>query len=177
MAYLDRLKALESQTHLHEGPPKPTKPPFAGFEGSPGRCDCEKPTSLADFEERAAMVQEAAGVPREWAEGFATLEAHPAPRGVDAAAWLAMLNAAGRFLDEWGAKAAALGWTAGELFALDPDSPMGRLDRRGAGFFLMRSQVVAITATEIAVKTGEAIQRIRRRSGLGAPAWENAPGE
>lgn len=176
MAYLDRLKALESQTHLHEAPPKPPKPPFAGFEGSPGRGDCEKLASLSDFEERAAIVQEGASVPREWAEGFATLEARPVPRGVDAAQWLAMMNAAGRFLDEWGAKAAALGWTAGELFALDPDSPMGRLDRRGAGFFLARRQVVAITATEITVKTGEAIQRVRRRSGCGAPAWENAGG-
>ena len=41
-----------------------------------------------------------------------------------------------------------------------------------AGFYLADSEVIAITATEITVKTGGSVLRIRRRAGFTAPAWE-----
>lgn len=177
MSYLARLKALDLKTAYPPEASKAAEVPFDPFAGSPPPCNLEVATPRFDADqvaERAAIVQEGACVPREWAEGFATLEARPAPRGVNEAEWLAMMNAAGRFLDEWGAKAAALGWTAGELFALDAQAPMGRLDRRGAGFFLARCKVVAITATEIVVKAGDSVQRVYRKVGLGLPGWESA---
>lgn len=127
-----------------------------------------------DFEERAAIVQEGARVPEGWAVGFATLAARPPPRGVDPTAWLGMMDAAGRFLDEWASKADALGWSAGELFGLNPDAPMNRLDQRGAAFFLVRAEVVAITGAEITIRKGGSIQRIPRTTGRGPPAWEPA---
>ena len=125
-----------------------------------------------EIAERAAIIQEGAKVPADWADGFARLEALPTPRGVDGAAWQAMLDAAGRFLDQWAGHAHALGWTAGELFALDLDSPFGRRDRRGGAFYLTHGEVVAITAEAITLKTGGAIQSIRRRDGFAVPAWE-----
>lgn len=123
----------------------------------------ETPPSALDLTERAAIIQEAAKVPRDWADGFAKLEAMGPPRGVDHAAWLAVLNAAGRFLDQWGAKAAALGWTAGELFGLDPNAPLNRRDDRGAAFFLANAEVLAITAEAITLKVGGSLQSVRRR--------------
>ena len=126
----------------------------------------------SEIAERAAIIQEGAKVPADWADGFARLEALPAPRGVDGAAWLAMLDAAGRFLDEWAGKAHALGWTAGELFGLDDDAPWNRRDRRGAAFFLARAEVLAITREAITVRIGDAKQSIYRRAGMGPAAWE-----
>ena len=130
-------------------------------------------TSVADdFAERAAIIEEGAKVPRAWAEGFAALQAFPVPRGVDARTWLAMIDAAGRFLDQWGGKTAALGWTAGDLFGLDPDAPMNRRDRRGAALFLIDAEIVAVTADAITIRKGGSVQTIYRRAGLPGPAWE-----
>jgi hypothetical protein len=129
-------------------------------------------TTDDDLAERGAIIAEGARVPHDWAEGFARLLAAPIPPTVAPATWRAMLDAAGRFLDAWGAKAAALGWSAGELFGLDPLAPLGRRDRRGAAFFLAGAEVVAITADAITVRIGGAIQNIRRRDGFTVPAWE-----
>ena len=138
-----------------------------------GTTDLAQPRMTGDeIDERAAIVQEGAKVPIDWADGFAQLEARPTPPWVSPPEWLSMINAAGRFLDQWGGKAAALGWSAGELFGLDEVAPMNRLDRRGAAFFLARAEVVAITAAEITIRLGNTVQRIQRREGLAAPGWE-----
>jgi hypothetical protein len=131
--------------------------------------------TASDVEERAAIVEEGAKVPRKWVEGFAELEARPIPRGVDRATWLAMMDAAGRFLDQWGSAAAALGWTAGELFGPDPTAPLNRRDRRGAAFFLANAEVIAITAEAITLRVGGSVQSLRRRDGFALPAWEDEP--
>ena len=129
-------------------------------------------TSVADdFAERAAIIEEGAKVPRAWAEGFAMLEARPVPRGVDARAWLAMMDAAGRFLDRWGSHAAALGWSAAELFGLDERSPMARRDLRGAAFFLADADVLGITSDAITLRVRGSVHRIPRRRGFTRPAW------
>lgn len=127
--------------------------------------------SLFDLEERAAIVQEGAQVPREWAEAFAQLEARPLPSGVNAATWLAMIDAAGRFLDQWGSQAAALGWTACQLFSLDADFPINRRDRRGVAFFLIGAEVLALTADAITIRIGGNLQHVYRRGGSVLPAW------
>ncbi len=123
--------------------------------------------------ERAAIIQEGAGVPADWAEGFAQLEASQIPSWVDAIAWQAMIDAAGRFIDAWGAKAAAAGWTAAELFGLDKAAPMRRPDRRGAAFFLVDARVIDVTADAITIRKGGKDQCIRHRDGFTVPAWEN----
>lgn len=73
--------------------------------------------TVFDLVERAAIVQEGAGVPADWAEGLAKLDVSAVPPWVDGIAWRAMIDAAGRFLNEWGVKAAAAGWT-GRLWSL-----------------------------------------------------------
>jgi hypothetical protein len=132
-----------------------------------------RPNYSADLAERAAIIAEGACVPLDWADGFARLEAMPVPCGVGAGKWLAMVNAAGRFLDQWGSKAAALGWTASELFGLDPNAPINRRDRRGAAFYLIGADVLALTADEITLRIGGSIQRVRRPDQPSTPAWDN----
>jgi hypothetical protein len=53
------------------------------------------------FEERVAIIQEGAQVPEDWAKALAEVEGRQIPVGVNGQTWLAMINAAGRFLDEW----------------------------------------------------------------------------
>ncbi len=85
-----------------------------------------------------------------------------------------MLGNGKRFASEWGGKAHALDWSAAELFGLDPVAPLHRLDRRGAAFFLIDGEVVAITRELIKLNVAGANQSLHRRSGFTVPAWENA---
>jgi hypothetical protein len=122
------------------------------------------PPSLADHvAERAAIIEEGAKVPREWAEAFARVEAMSAPAHVDPARWQSVVDAAGRFLDAWGAKAAAVDWTAAELFGLDPAVPLNRRDRRGAAYFLADTEVLAHTAKAVTLRVGRDELRVYRR--------------
>jgi hypothetical protein len=137
---------------------------FATFAGAP-LVDTDSET----LAERAAIIEEGANVPREWAEGFARLEAMRAPAGTAPATWLAIVTAAGRFIDKWGAHAAALGWTVGELFGLDPNAS---LNRRGAAFLLADGEVAAVTAEAITLHRGGDVLRVYRRVRQNTPAWE-----
>ena len=65
------------------------------------------------IEERAALVSEAC--PAAYADTLARLN-HQKPMAVSEAQWWRALDDAGRFLDAWGADAAAMPWTAGDLF-------------------------------------------------------------
>ena len=52
-----------------------------------------------------AYVEEGAGVPRRWAEGYAALCSMVAPPGFSRERWQRIVDAAGNFLDRWAAKA------------------------------------------------------------------------
>jgi hypothetical protein len=65
-----------------------------GTTGTSGTSEIESDLALADaaldgdvmvlFEERAAIIEEGAGVPRTWAEGFARLSLAHRPKGFSA---------------------------------------------------------------------------------------------
>src|ERR1035437_5191531 len=61
------------------------------------------------YQESAALI-EANGVPREWAEGFATLCTLPRPAPFTPKRWQQLVDDGGLFLDLWGKQAAAPGW-------------------------------------------------------------------
>src|SRR6267154_5167077 len=63
------------------------------------------PADADDLDERAAIIEEGAGVPKRWAEGFAAMCSMPAPTGFSPERWRRIINATGTFLDEWAAKA------------------------------------------------------------------------
>ncbi len=135
----------------------------------------DEPVELHDVEEWAALIEEGANVPCEWAEGFAKVLNAPAPRGVLARDWLATLDAAGHFIDKWAAQAQGLGWSASDLFGLDPGAPLARLDRRGVAFGLAGHQVLAITEREIITERDGKRMRLFKPNNPGPVAWEAMP--
>src|SRR5258707_9704332 len=69
------------------------------------------PEPVDDLDERAALVESGANVPRRWAEGYAALSSMPAPIGFSPERWRRIVDATGTFLDRWAADAAKCGWS------------------------------------------------------------------
>jgi hypothetical protein len=68
------------------------------------------------------------------------------------------------FLPVWGERAAALGWTAHDLFGLDPVAPMARYDVMGLLWTTQGCPVVALTERSATIKmpTGNHLVFYRR---------------
>ena len=71
---------------------------------------------------------------------------------------------AARFAEQWGGRAMALGWTEAELFAVA--EPFARVDIQGAAWFIGGSQVAAVTADAITLRTGSGALLRLYRGGL-----------
>src|SRR5215208_4525440 len=120
MKYLERRQARASQ----KGSPHPltelTKAPSVSFVSDQGdrfpKTRVAWNTATAD--EREALVIVDDDVPERFAKAFAD----PAglPRGGDVHPVAPDRERRWPFLDQWGRKAEALGWTAPDLFGLDP---------------------------------------------------------
>jgi hypothetical protein len=130
------------------------------------RVDPEQPVVVAadDLDERVALIEEGAGVPRSWAEGFAALCIMPPPTGFSSERWRRVIAAAGMFLDRWADVAAACGWTDLDVFGCDPHRPDARFDCMGLVLLLDRREIVAIDehGADLVTNNG-ATQRFRRR--------------
>lgn len=154
---------------------KPTKPqmPAPEWEVLSVKSVLSEPIET-DFEERAAIVEYQAGVPREWAEGYARLLCLPPPPGIRPERWQQIIDDGGRFLDEWADKANRLGWTTLEVFGISPRAPEHRLDMRGLVPALGGHRIVMLTAEAATVDAGgQSRLRIFRRLEDGAlPVWE-----
>jgi hypothetical protein len=114
--------------------------------------------------ERAAIVEEGAGVPKRWAEGFAAMCSMPAPAGFSPERWQRIIDAAGVFIDKWAAKAIACGWSDIDVFGCDSAAPDRRFDCMGLLLLLDRMEVVAIdpAGADLRALTGDP-QRYRRK--------------
>jgi hypothetical protein len=127
MTYLMRLKAKIFEKPLLQEPSKPSKSPFEGFEGDQG----------GHFFDNAVA-------PAVFVEGFAELW-RACPDHVEPDRWRAARHDARRFLETWGDQAAALGWTADDLFGLHPEAPMRRCDAIGLVWLLQGRPVLVLT--------------------------------
>jgi hypothetical protein len=124
-----------------------------------------------DADERAAIVEHDAGIPREWAEGYAKLCTMPRPAGIGERDWMALIDGTGRLLDRWGAQLSAMGWSTEDVFGIHGEKPIKRFERAGLVRFLLRNEVVEITPeTARLVSTTGAVQ-IYRRSPLRGEGW------
>jgi len=108
--------------------------------------------------EREAIAIELGHVPEVYVREFAHIQALP-PAHVPRQRWDMFVNDAGLFLDAWGKEAARLGWTADDLFGLDPVGPMVRYDRMGLLWMLQGNDVVELTATMARLRGGLGYQR------------------
>jgi hypothetical protein len=73
----------------------------------------EAEPDAAEIEERAALAADR--VPAVYLDAWASLQC-TRPLSIDLDAWRRAINDAGLFLDAWGADAAAMAWSANELF-------------------------------------------------------------
>jgi hypothetical protein len=117
-----------------------------------------------DYEERAAILEYEAGLPRDWAEKFARQLIDGPPGDFSPMRWQAAIDGALRFVDQWGREAYMLGWRFEDLFGLHPVAPAARYDCRGLGWLLGDGgQVVAIDDSSATIRTIRgALQHFRR---------------
>jgi len=115
-----------------------------------------------EFEERAAIVEFDGEIPTEWAEGLARLCAMPKPSNVSARRWRLAVDAAGRFCDQWAAKAAALGWSTLDIFGVDRLKPVDALYTAGLIWILQGKVIVAISDDAVIVETVSGIRQSYR---------------
>jgi hypothetical protein len=121
-------------------------------------------TEADSLDERAALVEYGANVPRRWAEGFAALSSMSAPAGFSPERWQRIIDATGTFLDRWAADAIACGWSDIDIFGCDDAAPDRRFDCMGLVLLLDRCEIVAIDGggADLVTNTGDA-QRYRRK--------------
>jgi hypothetical protein len=137
MSYLARLKTLLAEKRLPEELTELTKGASVSFVSDQG----------GRFSGNEAVER---------------IRAYPCPDGFSPARWQRLQDEAARFAEEWGARAVALGWTEAELFALA--EPFARVDIQGAAWFMGGSNVAAVTADAIMLRTESgATLRIYRR--------------
>jgi hypothetical protein len=81
--------------------------------------------------EEPAPARLAIGVPPAWIEGGARLLSLPCPSFWPHRRWLVLQEDVRQFLQQWAARAAALDWSALELFGVSRNEPFARIDLLG----------------------------------------------
>ncbi|MBB4286819.1 hypothetical protein [Roseospira goensis] len=126
-----------------------------------------------DADERAAIAEFDGGIPREWCDGWARLQAMAPPAGCTPRQWARLIDDAGRFLDQWAATASSLGWTTADVWGVHPTRPMARYDHMGLVGLLDGARVVVLTADTATLRTASgATNNAYRRPVTGSvPVW------
>ena len=134
------------------------------FLRPPPRETADAAQDAGDLDERAALVEYGANIPRRWAEGFAAMASMPAPTGFSPERWARIVDATGTFLDRWAADAAKCGWSDLDLFGCDAAAPDRRFDCMGLVLLLDRWKVSGIdeAGADLVTETGAPL-RYRRR--------------
>ena len=98
------------------------------------------------------------------------------PPGIRPDRWRQVIIDAGRFLDHWGAQAAALGWGTLDVFGAHPTHPLQRLDCAGLALLLHGDEVLAVTADSARTRrrSGAILTYYRRPRPEAVPLWELA---
>ena len=126
------------------------------------------------FEERAAIIEYGAGVPRSWAESFARLDIAEHRPDFSEKAWRELIEDGGRFLDRWANDAARLGWTALDVFGVHPAAPSTTYDAIGLVPLIRGGDVVAIGSDRATIRTqgGTLLTYLRRPQPGAIAVWE-----
>jgi hypothetical protein len=94
-------------------------------------------------------------IPADWQEGIATLQTMTRPENVPAKAWASLVRDSVRFVGgAFAAEAAALGWSAADLWCCHATHPYQRLDCMGALWLLGGHGIAAVTAQGVTIRTG-----------------------
>jgi hypothetical protein len=124
----------------------------------------EQSEPAGDPDERAAIIEYGADVPRQWAEGHAALCSMAPPPGFSSERWCRIVDATGTFLDRWAADAIACGWSDLDVFGCDAAAPDKRFDCMGLVLLLDRCEVSSVdeAGAALTTETGAPL-RYRRR--------------
>jgi hypothetical protein len=113
---------------------------------------------------RAAIVECDGNIPRDWAEGFARLDADRAPADVLPRRWQRFVDGVGLFLDSpFCAVASALGWGPFDLFGCDRDRPFARIDRAGLLWLVNGDRLVMLADNAATIETVTGARQTWRR--------------
>ena len=113
-----------------------------------------------DFEERAAILEHDAKMPREWAEALARIDTALVPAGYTAERWAVVVDDAGRLLGRWLGRIRASDWTPADIRGLLP--------------LLAGREVVAVGAGDVTVIGADGVRvKLYRRPVLNGPScWQ-----
>jgi hypothetical protein len=128
--------------------------------------------------ERAAIIERAGRIPREWTEGYARLDPDHPPADVPLRRWQCFVDDVGRFLNgPFCAVAMALGWSPYDLFGCNRDKPFARIDHAGLCWLIEGNRLVDLSPTAAIIETwtgGRQSYRRRPSEPGRALAWELA---
>jgi hypothetical protein len=145
-----------------------------GTTRTTGTTEFEVIRANENFDERAALVEHGADVPRDWAEGFARLAVAPSPAEFSTETWWAVVDDGARFLDDWGRRASQLGWSALDVFGVFIQAPRMRSEMAGLLPVIAVGRVVAINSSSATIRSpsGDEVVWLRRSHAGAGTAWE-----
>jgi hypothetical protein len=158
------------QQHAHE-----QSFPELDTSGTTGTTESDHAHTGGDerFEERAAIIEDGAGVPRSWAESFARLDIANRPPEFSEGPWRQLIDDGGQFLDRWANEAARLGWTALDVFGVHPAAPSTTYEAMGLVPLIRGGDVVAIGSDRATIRTqgGTLLTYLRRPQPAAVAVW------
>jgi len=148
----------------------------SGTTGTTGTIEFEVVRANENFDERAALVEYGANVPRDWADGFARLATAAPPAGFSTETWRAVVDDGAHFLDDWGRKASQLGWSALDVFGVSIQASRMRSEMAGLLPFIGGGTVVAISSASATIRSasGDEVVWLRRSHAGAVAVWELA---
>lgn len=113
---------------------------------------------------RVVIVKRDSTVPPAWTDGFAMLDPDRPPADATLRRWQRFVDDVGLFPEgPFCAVAAALDWTAADLFGCDRDRPFARLDRAGLLWLLNGDRLVMLADDAATIETRTGARQTWRR--------------
>jgi hypothetical protein len=157
--FLAALKARVQEKRVPESPSKPSKGAFEGFEGD---------SSRGFFEIKSL----GSGGTDEWASSLRRIDRNDPLSGFPTHWWVQIINDGLIFLEGWGVRAVALGWTESDMFGVHPMAPACRFDCMGLALLIAGGRVTALSEDIATLKSvgGSTLSHRRRPSSVKNPS-------
>jgi hypothetical protein len=117
--------------------------------------------------------------PMTWIAGLEAFDQKPCPIAVEPKRWLQLQEDTKHFVDRWGKQAAALGWSALNIFGCHPERPADRYDFMGLIWIIAGADIRAMGTDVVTLQTRSgALQRTWKCGDVRGQilVWELAPG-
>jgi len=132
-----------------------------------------------EFEQRAAIIEHDAGIPREWAEAFARMDCCQRPAQISDKAWQNIKHYTGLLLDRHIHDIIRRGWEVAEIFGCHYAAPERRYDAMGVLLLLHDCEIIGVEHDRITLMTTTGAEQVFYRTRLTRPQerimiWELA---